>query len=226
MSDGRGRRRYKPDWPGSLGGGRRRNGRVALVIGAIIALVMLVNALTSDHGAGVETAATPTASPTAAVQSGTATGTPSRTVPNATAVAGLPPLPVLDAARSADAARVRVDRVIDGDTLDVRAGGEIFRVRVFGIDTTERGEACYSEGTARLRDLVGSEVILVPDVRLRDSNGRELRYVYTGDGRSVDATMVAEGIARAWRRDGALRDALVILEADAQAAGRGCLWAR
>jgi len=52
--------------------------------------------------------------------------------------------------------------VIDGDTFTIEdSGGQPFTVRIFGIDTPERGEACYDEATARLRELAGAEVQLV-----------------------------------------------------------------
>lgn len=124
----------------------------------------------------------------------------------------------------ADATRVAVDRVVDGDTMDVRASAEVLRIRFYGIDTTERGQACFSEATARTTALVGRAVVLVPDARLQDSFKRELRYVFAPDGRSIDATLVAEGLARGWRDDGVLRDRLVAIEQDARKAKRGCLW--
>ena len=120
---------------------------------------------------------------------------------------------------------VAVDRIVDGDTLDVRVSGVTLRVRVFGINTTERGEACYAEATTRLATLAGHEVRLVPDRRQQDSFGRELRYVAMPSGRSIDAAMVDEGLARAWRDDGALRSTLVSIEDEAKGAKRGCLWA-
>jgi endonuclease YncB( thermonuclease family) len=117
-----------------------------------------------------------------------------------------------------------VVKIIDGDTLDVTIGGRPERVRIFGIDTAERGEMCFAEASDRLRSLAGAEVRLLPDARERDRNGRLLRYVYTPAGTSVDAVMIAEGLAHAWTRDGALRDPLVALEASANVDGRGCLW--
>jgi micrococcal nuclease len=114
--------------------------------------------------------------------------------------------------------------IIDGDTLDVTVDGREERVRVFGIDTPERGEPCFRESSRRLGELAGSEIRLLADVRQRDSSGRLLRYVYTVDGVSIDALMVRDGMAHAWTRDGALRDALVALEAESRDAGRGCLW--
>ena len=120
--------------------------------------------------------------------------------------------------------RATVLDIVDGDTFDVLLAGVEERVRIFGIDTAERGEPCFREASERLRALAGGEVRLVPDVRKRDRNGRLLRYVYTPDGRSVDATLIEEGLAHAWTDDGALRDPLVVLEDQARLAGRGCLW--
>ena len=120
---------------------------------------------------------------------------------------------------------VTVERVIDGDTLDVALlGGEVLRVRLFGVNAPEVGEACAGAATARLRARAGAEVLLLPDARLQDSGGRQLRYVFTPAGRSIDAALVDDGLAAAWREDGAYRDQLVDIEEDARDARRGCLW--
>jgi micrococcal nuclease len=127
--------------------------------------------------------------------------------------------------RSADGLEhASVVEIIDGDTLDVTVEGREERVRVFGIDTPERGELCFRESSQFLEALAASEVRLLADVRERDRSGRLLRYVYTLDGVSIDALMVRDGMAHAWTRDGALRDPLVALEAQARDARRGCLW--
>ena len=44
--------------------------------------------------------------------------------------------------------------MIDGDTFDSANG----RIRIFGVDTPERGEPCYDEATQRLRELAGDSV--------------------------------------------------------------------
>lgn len=123
------------------------------------------------------------------------------------------------------ATAVAVTRVIDGDTLDVRAADLTLRVRLYGIDAPEVGDRCADEATRRLTVLAGSAVKLTADARLTDPFGRELRYVHASDNTSIDAAHVREGLARAWRQDGAQRDALVALEAEARATRRGCLWA-
>ena len=120
---------------------------------------------------------------------------------------------------------VKVVRIIDGDTFEARAAdGSTLTVRLFGVDTPERGEACFDEATEELRDLAGSLVQLLPDERLTDSFDRELRYVYAADGTFIDGTLVAEGFGFAWTEDGHFRDQIVAAEAEARAAERGCLW--
>jgi endonuclease YncB( thermonuclease family) len=42
----------------------------------------------------------------------------------------------------------------------------VLTVRLFGIDTSERGEACYGDATEQLRELAGAAVPLVADQRL------------------------------------------------------------
>jgi endonuclease YncB( thermonuclease family) len=49
---------------------------------------------------------------------------------------------------------VSVERVVDGDTFDTPEG----RVRLFGVDTPERGDKCFTEATDRLRELAGDSV--------------------------------------------------------------------
>jgi endonuclease YncB( thermonuclease family) len=140
-----------------------------------------------------------------------------------------PPSCVLgsDALRCADVSTMDlapVLRIVDGDTLHVEFEGHDERVRLYGIDAPEVGTPCATDATARLRELAGKAVRLRPDARDRDRYKRLLRYVYTRDGESVDATLVREGLARAWRGDGQLEQPIVALEMDARNARRGCLW--
>ena len=120
--------------------------------------------------------------------------------------------------------RADVLRVIDGDTIDVRLDGVEERVRYYGIDTPERGERCFTEATERNESLVGDTVLLLPDARERDTFDRLLRYVFTEDGVSVAARLIAEGLSTAWPEDGAYRDELVAYEREVRALGVGCLW--
>jgi endonuclease YncB( thermonuclease family) len=62
---------------------------------------------------------------------------------------------------------VTIVDIIDGDRLRTEdAAGEVLTVRLVGIDTSERGEACYGDATERLRELAGAAVPLVVDQRL------------------------------------------------------------
>ena len=119
-----------------------------------------------------------------------------------------------------------VTRIVDGDTLHVEIDGRDETVRLFGINAPEAGQPCADEATRRLRALAGREVRLLPDARDRDRYGRLLRYVYAPDGLSIDAALVAEGLALAWRKDGALRLEIIALEEDARAGHEGCLWGK
>ncbi len=116
--------------------------------------------------------------------------------------------------------RVEVVAVVDGDTFDIADGR---RIRFYGIDTRERGEACYMEATNRLRELVGEAVLVEPGPREADKHGRTLRYVYTLEGVSIDAVMVAEGFAPAWTGDGQHRDELVAMTEAASDREVGCI---
>jgi len=119
-----------------------------------------------------------------------------------------------------DCPLVEVIRVIDGDTIDTSIG----RVRFYGIDTPERGEACYSEATEVTERLAGSQVRLENGPRLTDNFERRLAYVYDLSGNSIDVQLVAGGYAQAWTQDGQHRDVLVGLERSSRENGAGCLW--
>ena len=82
-----------------------------------------------------------------------------------------------------------VDRIIDGDTLDLVDGT---RIRVFGINPPERGERCYSEATARLKQLAGSRVRLEDGPRLTDDFGRRLAYLFTTEAGIFDGRVSVE----------------------------------
>lgn len=102
----------------------------------------------------------------------------------------------------ADCPLVDVTRVIDGDTIDTSIG----RVRLYGLNTPERGEACSGEATAAMERLAGKQVRLEDGPRLTDSFDRRLAYVYDASGNSIDVQLVAGGFARAWTQDGPNRD--------------------
>jgi endonuclease YncB( thermonuclease family) len=209
-----GRRRYAPDWPDY----RARRGRGLRGLLALVALIVVAVAGSRFLPGGEAEPA-----PTSTVASPVKPGSAADVLAISERETGWYAVRPLEA--RAEATRVNVLDVIDGDTLDVLAAQTELRVRLYGVDTPERGERCYAEAQARSAQLLGTVVILVPDARQQDRGGRELRYVFTPEGRSVDATLIAEGVALAWREDGILRDQLVAIEERAQRERRGCLWA-
>jgi micrococcal nuclease len=91
-----------------------------------------------------------------------------------------------------------VIQVIDGDTVEVEIGGEIYRLRYIGIDAPESSdsrEALSEEATASNRAFVeGKTVTLVKDVSETDRYSRLLRFVFVGDF-FVNYEMVRQGFA-------------------------------
>lgn len=122
--------------------------------------------------------------------------------------------------RCPDCPVLSVTRVIDGDTFVSPTG----RVRLFGVDTPERGMPCFAKASRGLRQLAGRKVRVERGPRGMDPVGRRLFYVYTLDGNSIDEILVTAGLARAWTRDGQHRGDLTALETRARRAGEGCLW--
>lgn len=91
-----------------------------------------------------------------------------------------------------------VEKVVDGDTLDVKpaAGGNTMRIRLIGIDAPESVNPDESKNTedgreasAWLKDSLpkGTRVWLVKDVSDTDKYGRYLRYVWISDPNEADA---------------------------------------
>ncbi len=122
--------------------------------------------------------------------------------------------------RCPDCPTLSVTRIVDGDTFDSPQG----RVRLFGVDTPERGERCQNQASSGLKQLAGGLARVEAGPRAKDPGGRLLYYVYTEAGNSIDEILVREGLARAWTRDGQHRDHLAALEREARARSAGCLW--
>jgi len=115
-------------------------------------------------------------------------------------------------------------KVFDGDTIDVMLDGEERRVRYYGIDAPENGKKCFEEAKARNSQLLGTTVRLEPDARNQDDQGRLLRYVFNEDGLSIEAVLISEGLATAWREDGTYRVRFLAMENEAREGNVGCLW--
>lgn len=119
-----------------------------------------------------------------------------------------------------DCSLVSVVRVIDGDTLDTDAG----RIRLYGVDAPERGEDCFDEATEELERLASSRVRTEQGARLTDLNDRNLRYLYTEAGASIDELLISKGLAVAWTQDGQHREHLMRIQGTAMQERAGCMW--
>jgi micrococcal nuclease len=95
-----------------------------------------------------------------------------------------------------------VERVVDGDTIEVSIDGTTEDVRYIGIDTPESvtpGEPveCFGRRASAFNErlVAGRTVTLRFDRERRDDYGRLLAYVYAGS-RLVNAELVRHGYAR------------------------------
>lgn len=123
-----------------------------------------------------------------------------------------------------------VQRVIDGDTIELVAG-EI--VRYIGIDTPEsvhpdKDVMCYGWESAQInRQLVeGKNIRLEKDVSEKDRYNRLLRYVYLEDGTFINLYLVKNGYATSYTYppDVKYQDLFREAELEARNANTG-LWA-
>jgi micrococcal nuclease len=126
-----------------------------------------------------------------------------------------------------------VVRVVDGDTIHVRLGDRLEKVRYIGVNTPEirhprkGAEPGGSAAHAVNRRLVeGQRVRLELDVQTRDRYGRLLAYVWVG-ATMINAELVRLGYAQVMTIPPNVRhQALFVkLQRDARDAGRG-LWRR
>ena len=127
-----------------------------------------------------------------------------------------------------------VVHVVDGDTLDVRVGAQVERVRLLGIDTPETVKPgtpvqCYGpEASNRTKQLLvpGTAVLLQRDREARDRYARLLVYLWRRrDGLFVNRSLLAGGFARplSISPNTAHRAELAAVSAAADRADRG-LW--
>jgi micrococcal nuclease len=124
-----------------------------------------------------------------------------------------------------------VVRVVDGDTIHVRLGDRVQKVRYIGMNTPEvhhptKGEEPGGREASEVnRQLVaGKTVRLELDVQERDRYGRLLAYVWVGDV-MVNAELVRLGYAQVMTIPPNVRhqQTFVKLQREAREAGRG-LW--
>jgi endonuclease YncB( thermonuclease family) len=112
--------------------------------------------------------------------------------------------------------------ISDGDTIEVLHEGRPVKIRLYGIDAPEHGQAFGTKAQQFTTNLAHRRTVTVtvPDI---DRYGRLVREVRLPDGRSLNRELVRAGLAR-WYQQYAPHDTtLQQLEAEAKAAKRG-LW--
>ena len=126
-----------------------------------------------------------------------------------------------------------VVRVVDGDTIHVRVGARVEKVRYIGVNTPEvhhptKGEEPGGREAACVnRDLVaGRPARLELDAQTHDRYGRLLAYVWV-DGAMINAELVRLGYAQVMTIPPNVRHQALFLrlQREARAAERG-LWGR
>ena len=124
-----------------------------------------------------------------------------------------------------------VVRIVDGDTIHVRVGHRLERVRYIGVNTPEihhptKGVEPGGREASRVnRELVnGRHVRLELDVQERDRYGRLLAYVWVGDV-MVNEELVRRGYAQVMTVPPNVRyqNLFITREREARQGGRG-LW--
>jgi len=107
---------------------------------------------------------------------------------------------------SSDVEEVKVNRVVDGDTIVLEDGRT---VRYLNVDTPETKKPatpvmCYGEEASKFNEtaVLGRRILIKPDKEDKDRFGRSLRFIFfvgadtSSIANSLNAKMVKEGYAR------------------------------
>ncbi len=133
-----------------------------------------------------------------------------------------------------DPITARVERVIDGDTIQVRFENKRYTVRLIGVDTPETKHPTKAvqyfgrEASAFTKAALEGKTVLLQKDRTGDTvdrYGRWLRYVLL-DGDNFNARLIRDGYTHAYRRfPFSKRTEFIQLEEQARRRGIG-LWNR
>jgi endonuclease YncB( thermonuclease family) len=114
----------------------------------------------------------------------------------------------------------------DGDTLRIRQGEKVTKVRFCGIDAPELAQPLGVESRDYLMRLVGDGAVQVVTVE-KDKYDRTVAELFLPDGRSVNVEMVRAGMAYHYAKysgNCAVKGAIRLAESQAQANRLG-VWA-
>lgn len=92
-----------------------------------------------------------------------------------------------------------VVKVIDGDTFDMKYGTEKMRIRLYGIDSPERGQAFNKKAKQFTAGLIaGKEVRVV--ILNKDRYGRFVGDAFLLDGTHINSEIIKAGYAWHFKR--------------------------
>lgn len=118
-----------------------------------------------------------------------------------------------------------VVRILDGDTVDVLVNRKPIRVRLANIDAPEKAQAFGSRSRQAIADMVFRRTVVVIEHGQDDTPSKRVLGTIMVDGQNVNAAMVRQGMAWAYRYRGKPSDpGMVPLEAAARQEKIG-LWA-
>ncbi len=116
-----------------------------------------------------------------------------------------------------------IQRVVDGDTVDITGPDGETQVRLYGIDAPEMDQRYGREARMFLASVAGSDDVLL-DRMNRDRYGRTVAVLYV-DGRNINRELVKSGAAWVYRPfcRADFCSEWIGLESDARVSRRG-LW--
>ena len=98
-----------------------------------------------------------------------------------------------------DGNRATVAHIVDGDTLDLN--GVERRVRIWGIDTPERGENGFQAASEALQRLTRGQFLTYIQMQAKpDPYGRIVCRLVRDDGLDIGKAMIEQGHAREYCR--------------------------
>jgi micrococcal nuclease len=123
---------------------------------------------------------------------------------------------------------IRIEHVVDGDTVVIKSGGKDLRVRLIGVDAPELASNDHWADRAKrylTARTAGKDVVLrLESTETRDRYGRLLAYLYTPEGENLNESLIRDGQAYADRRHPhSFRPQFEAAENEARRAKRG-LW--
>jgi micrococcal nuclease len=131
----------------------------------------------------------------------------------------------------------KVERTVDGDTIEIKIGDKTEKLRYIGVNTPETVKPntpvqCFGKESSDFnKSLVeGKSVVLEKDISERDRYGRLLRYVYLvndkGELEMVNKKLIEEGYASVSTFPPDVKYQKVFLAAEKRAKeGKKGLWA-